>query len=1130
MDYSRTSSTPPATARPKNPPPPSPMSSAHAASGSQQAPAMAASRTARGSTPTASRSAAKLVDADKPARPTSRDSLKQKMLKKPDDAHRPCKSEEQLKALKSDFDALRSHVTCKICDRLLYQPYTISCGHTYCYTCLCTWFVSNKARKTCPDCRILVKEPPAPAYVIRDMTAVFTARAELLPPGETLDDHQKWLKDEADAVQQDKDNKDPRTGGLFKGCFRVHPLHGRGPSLQVVRDQEDGVDRCPICTWELEDGGCQQCGLIFDHTGEVSWGDSFTGFSDMDDMSEHDTDELDTEMEMDDVDYEAYEEWGEDIMNQGSFMMRRFLEAGMAPNVANFARRRPMTHSEAGSRRSYSQSIVSDMYGDEMDTVEEEDEDGLDEEDSEMNDFIDDEDIEASTSASAASSTPGPTPRQLGGNRARAQGRARRVVESETSSTISSVIEEEDEDEEDAGPIRRGQRNTAQTRALNRANGSRSSHGPPSSTSTDVSTGELDEDTQALLREEGWMLQRDDDEMGEEDEDDSDTGTTVGWEPLANHSNDRNRMAGSLTPTADRPRPSAPIRPPSRTGNMRVLNASRGLRRRSSVLSTSTVHYEDGEADDDDSDQDGDLELAMNTLRTRRSQAQMRTAGAFMNPNGRVSTQLSQNIPGNDLDTDDNSDNSQPGSRQRGSRPNRSAYNPRISWMFAEHQQALQQHHMTNALIDIEPLSTTPLARPRTRNRNRPSPAQAFSPFLPPPRLRTPHMDGASNNGPASRMPVSPPRRSTLSPALPPQAIATNTSRYERAPSIASSTSNASTILTPGTSAASSQLSIDSIAQTQAAAAMDMIDRPQSRVSARPSSAAGRRNSSGFSPANPAFPHSNLGLHNQGSVLPPFQARGNPWAAFVQARGIRNRSSRQVLREQSSTATLRPTSSRANIRESSAPQQNVRTQTSRINLRSQPSRRQLNNQASTRTLRASEYAQPPPSPGQNVQSATQPTARPIRLSADERDSRARELIEARRRALGQPGNPPARTNPFTQGFQRPVNPAGPPTTAHPPSISQHVRSNSNESMQSVNSSGTAQGAPTSPVLGRRRSRPTLNAPPSGIVPPSQTAFASPVTAYTNNYFRPRQGSIGAYEAPVNVNNRGMSPMMAGQLI
>ena len=32
--------------------------------------------------------------------------------------------------------------------------------------CLSTWFVNNRARKTCPDCRIIVKDPPAPAYVV----------------------------------------------------------------------------------------------------------------------------------------------------------------------------------------------------------------------------------------------------------------------------------------------------------------------------------------------------------------------------------------------------------------------------------------------------------------------------------------------------------------------------------------------------------------------------------------------------------------------------------------------------------------------------------------------------------------------------------------------------------------------------------------------------------------------------------------------------------------------------------------------------------------------------------------------------------------------------------------------------
>jgi hypothetical protein len=147
------SRTPPVTARPKNSS--SSINSSHAAAGSHPSSSMApSSRTTRGSTPTASRSASKLVDDQMAARPASRDSLKQKMLKKPDEAPRPSRSEEvgtpphthnageerstnapqQLKSLKTDFDSLRTHLTCKICDRLLYQPYTISCGHTYCYT------------------------------------------------------------------------------------------------------------------------------------------------------------------------------------------------------------------------------------------------------------------------------------------------------------------------------------------------------------------------------------------------------------------------------------------------------------------------------------------------------------------------------------------------------------------------------------------------------------------------------------------------------------------------------------------------------------------------------------------------------------------------------------------------------------------------------------------------------------------------------------------------------------------------------------------------------------------------------------------------------------------------------------
>lgn len=956
------------------------------------------------------------------------------------------------------------------------------------------------------------------------MTGVFINRAELLPKGETLEEHKKWQKDEAEAVLQDKNNKDPRNGGLFKGCFRT-----RGPSLHALRDPEDGVRRCPMCHWELADGECEQCGLVFDESGELSLGDSFTGFSDMDETSELDVEDLDAAIDMEDAEYDAYNNYENYIPDQDSFMMRRFLEAGIPPHAAAFARRRPMTHSEAGSRRSYSQSIVSDMYGDEMHTVEEEDEEEQTEEDSEMNDFIDDEDIEASTSGSATSSVPAPAT-QPPNSRPPTQGRVRRVVESEASSTISSVIEEE-EDEEDAGPIHRGRRNRTQARVLNRANGSATTRGAPSTTSTDVSTEELDEDTEALLQEEGWMLQHDDDEMGEDDDEDSDGGrTTVGWEPLAN-SNDRSRMGGSLTPTADRPRPSAPIRPPSRAGNIHV-NASRGLRHRSSVLSTSTVHYEDGEADDDDSDQDGDLDMAINALRTRRSQAQMRNIAAFSTPHARFGSRTPvQGGPGHDLDLDDNSDTSQPGNGRHAPRTRHPEYNPRISWMFAAHQRALQEHQLSGALIDIEPRSITPLARPRTANRNRPSPAQAFSPFLPPSRLRTPLMDNTANAGLGSRLPVSPPRRTAMSPAMPLAATSSNMNRMDRASSVASS-STGSVIMTPGTSTPNSLYSIDSIAQTQAAAAMDMIDRPQSRVSARPPSAAGRRGSANFSPVYPQLPHHSMGLHAQGSTLPPFQARGNPWAAFVQSRGLRNRTSRPVLREQSSTATLRAAGSRANLRDGANPTQGMRPQASRINLRQQPSRRQLNNQSSTRTLRASEQARPPQSPAVNAYVANQPALRPVGLTDDERNTRARDLVETRRRALGQLNNAPAATNPFTR---RAVNSIDATITQAPAASAQHVRSNSNESMHSVNSSGTVNGAPSSPALGRRRShRAMVNAPPPGVLPPAQAAYSPAAIAYAGSHYRPRQNPLvsaaAAYENPLNNSTRGLSPMTAGNLI
>jgi hypothetical protein len=960
---------------------------------------------------------------------------------------------------------------------------------------------------------------------IRDMTTVLIGRAELLPSGETMELHKQLQQEEAEAVQQDKDSTDPRVGGLFKGCFKS--THARGPSLQVIRDQEDGVERCPVCSWELEDGECVQCGLFFDDNGELTWTDSFTGFSDMDEMSEQDLsgEDLDADMGMDDPDFDPYGappgNWEEYYPDDGNFMMQRFLQHGI-PQQAPYLRR-PMSHSEAGSRRSYTQSIVSDLLPEEMDTVEEEDEEDM-EEDSSMNDFLDDDEDQSSASA-GASSTPGQTPQPSNSQPRLHQRRARRVVESETSSTISSVIEEEEadeeEDEEDQGPIRRGQRNRAQTRILNRANGSREPSGPPSSTSTDVSTDDLDEDTQALLQSQGWMLQHHGpDEMGEDDDSDggrTTVGSTVGWDATA-ISNDRVRMGGSLTPTADRPRPNDPIRPPSRVGNP--------LRRQTSVLATANAHYEDGEADDDDSDvdQDGDITMAINSLRNRRSRAQLRNAAAFANFNNRYSNRgLSQGIP-IDMDADDNSDHSQDG-RQR---TRQQAYNPRISRLFADHQRALQEIQ-GGPSVDSEPRSITPIARPRTSNRNSSGPAQAFSPFMPPvpARMRTPLMNNTANPAFNPRVPSSPPRRAAHTPSLSEVLSVDNATYSGRSASVSSST-NSSVVLTPGTSTPTSQQSNSTGSQPQTGLSIDMGDRPPSRVNSRPPSAAGRRNSAGFSPVYPQFPHSNVGLNIQGRIFP--SQAGNPWGAFVQPR-IRNRNSRQVLREQSSIATLRPVSSRANIREPVTSPQTPRTQASRVDLRPQPSRRRLNTQSSTRTLRASEHARPPQSPTAGaVNSGSQPASRSTRYTPEETDRLARELINTRMQVLRPPGPAPVRNNPFVPGFRRSTNPSE--ATAGATIASYHTRSNSNESANSGNSSHTATLGSSPPGLTRRRSNRHIGGTPPGVLPATSIgAFPTTTSGY---YARQRQNAIGstnpAFDVPLGANARGMGPMLATSLI
>lgn len=96
------------------------------------------------------------------------------------------------------------------------------------------------------------------------MAQLFASRAELMAVEESTDDHKKCQEEEAAIVERDKANMDVKTGGLFRGCFKTR-LHGARPT---IRDDEDGVTRCPNCAWELEDGYCNACGVDYGSDGE----------------------------------------------------------------------------------------------------------------------------------------------------------------------------------------------------------------------------------------------------------------------------------------------------------------------------------------------------------------------------------------------------------------------------------------------------------------------------------------------------------------------------------------------------------------------------------------------------------------------------------------------------------------------------------------------------------------------------------------------------------------------------------------------------------------------------------------------------------------------------------------------
>ncbi|CAG7967436.1 unnamed protein product [Penicillium nalgiovense] len=202
------------------------------------------------------------------------------------ESYRLTRTLQLVNTLQGHVDDIRTLIQCGICIRPLYEPFTIACGHTFCYSCLSSWFAGGRSKRTCPDCRAPVKTQPAPAYLVRAVVQMFTGRAELLDKGETTTEHTKNQREEAERLDQDKANNHPTEGGLFGGLFKP-----KAPPLKPVIDIDDGVVRCPVCSWELEGDNCAGCGYRYRPESEE------TDDSESADYSETDLDSLDDGMD-----------------------------------------------------------------------------------------------------------------------------------------------------------------------------------------------------------------------------------------------------------------------------------------------------------------------------------------------------------------------------------------------------------------------------------------------------------------------------------------------------------------------------------------------------------------------------------------------------------------------------------------------------------------------------------------------------------------------------------------------------------------------------------------------------------------------------------------------------------------
>lgn len=160
------------------------------------------------------------------------------------------------------FQNLLTCVECSICKEIMHLPFTIKCGHTFCYDCLCLWF-ENKTN--CPTCRSKTECVPILNLQLKDVSKNIM---DLFIKNKKDENEKKQIISMIKLAYTNYKN-DKKSNSFFGNIFNL---------ALILRDESDGVSRCLKCNWEAFGSSCFHCGSKFRNSFSSDQSDSQEGF------------------------------------------------------------------------------------------------------------------------------------------------------------------------------------------------------------------------------------------------------------------------------------------------------------------------------------------------------------------------------------------------------------------------------------------------------------------------------------------------------------------------------------------------------------------------------------------------------------------------------------------------------------------------------------------------------------------------------------------------------------------------------------------------------------------------------------------------------------------------------------